>query len=65
VSQVVVIGSADTTFSATCDRCGTAFAGRLDDDLADGVFLCRDGHAIRIIRADDPPAVDERVTTAA
>jgi hypothetical protein len=56
LSQVVVIGAGDTTFSATCASCGTTFAGRLDDDLSGGVFLCRDGHAIRIARADDPPA---------
>jgi hypothetical protein len=56
MSQVVVIGPADTTFSATCEQCGTAFAGRLDDDLEDGVFLCRFGHAIRIERRLDPPA---------
>jgi hypothetical protein len=51
MSQRVVIGGADTTFSATCEACGTAFAGRLDDDLAEGVFLCRDGHSILIVRA--------------
>ena len=57
--QVVRIGADDTTFTATCDACGTPFAGRLDDDLEDGVFLCRFGHAIRIVRvaaADEPPA---------
>jgi hypothetical protein len=56
--QVVRIGADDTTFSAACDECGTTFAGRLDDDLEEGVFLCRFGHAIRIVRvtADEPPA---------
>jgi hypothetical protein len=56
--QVVRIGAADTTFSAACDACGTTFAGRLDDDLEEGVFLCRFGHAIRIVRvaAGEPPA---------
>jgi hypothetical protein len=64
VSQLVVIGSGDTTFSATCDACGTSFAGRLDDDLEGGVFLCRSGHPIRIVRADDPPAPVAEVSAA-
>ena len=51
MTQVVVIAAADTTFSARCELCATTFAGRLDDDLEDGVFLCRFGHAIRIVRA--------------
>jgi hypothetical protein len=60
VSQVVSIGVNATTFSATCERCGTAFAGRLDDDLADGMFLCRFGHQIRIERRlEEPPAAAE------
>jgi hypothetical protein len=56
--QVVRIGVGDTTFSAACEECGTTFAGRLDDDLEEGVFLCRFGHAIRIVRvaAEEPPA---------
>jgi hypothetical protein len=53
MSQRVVIGPADTTFSALCETCRTAFAGRLDDDLAEGVFLCREGHSILIVRATD------------
>jgi hypothetical protein len=56
MSQVVVIGGADTTFSAICEACGVAFAGRLDADLDEGVFLCRFGHSVRIVRADEPPA---------
>jgi hypothetical protein len=58
VSQCVRIGADDTTFTAACDACGTTFAGRLDDDLDEGVFLCRSGHAITIVRvaADEPPA---------
>ena len=51
MSGRVVIGGADTTFSAQCETCGTTFAGRLDDDLAEGVFLCREGHSILIVRA--------------
>ena len=64
MTQTVVIGSTDTTFSATCDACGTAFAGRLDDDLAEGIFLCRFGHAIRIARRE-PPAEAEAVAVSA
>lgn len=56
MTQLVVIGGADTTFSATCEECGTVFAGRLDEDLEEGVFLCRFGHGVRIVRADEPPA---------
>ena len=58
MSQVVRIAPDDTTFTAACDECGTTFAGRLDDDLDEGVFLCRFGHAIRIVRsaAQEPPA---------
>ena len=55
MSQVVVIGLHDTTFTATCAACGTTFAGRLDDDIAGGVFLCRFGHPIQITR-EEPPA---------
>ena len=53
MNRRVVIGGADTTFTAQCEVCGTTFAGRLDDDLEEGVFLCREGHSIRIVRFDD------------
>ena len=56
MTQVVVIGVGDTTFTAQCDLCATTFAGRLDEDLVDGVFLCRYGHAITIVRAEPPDA---------
>jgi hypothetical protein len=58
MTQLVRIDRGDTTFSAACEECGTTFAGRLDDDLDEGVFLCRFGHAIRIERvaAEEPPA---------
>jgi hypothetical protein len=56
MSQVVVIGGAVATFTATCELCTTTFAGRLDEDLDEGVFLCREGHTIRIVRAHDPPS---------
>ena len=60
MSQVVVIVAGETAFSATCDACGTAFAGRLDDDIDSGVFLCRSGHQITIERSavDGPTAAE-------
>jgi hypothetical protein len=64
VTQRVVIGRSDTTFSASCDACGTAFAGRLDDDLDSGIFLCREGHTITIVRVDDPAAPAAEVSAA-
>jgi hypothetical protein len=64
MSRDVVIGGADTTFSAVCEECGTAFAGRLDADLEDGVFLCRFGHPTRIVRVA-PPATGEEAASAA
>jgi hypothetical protein len=63
MTQVVVIAPADTTFTAHCDLCATPFAGRLDEDLGDGVFLCRFGHAIHILRAE-PPEATAAVTAA-
>ena len=65
MTQVVVIGGPDTTFSATCDKCGTMFAGRLDEDLDEGVFLCRFGHAIRIERREPPAEADAATASAA
>jgi hypothetical protein len=63
MTRRVVIGGADTTFTASCEECGTTFAGRLDEDLAEGVFLCREGHATLIVRA--PPAEEGDAATAA
>jgi hypothetical protein len=63
MTQVVVIAAADTTFFAHCEQCQTTFAGRLDEDLDAGVFLCRFGHAIRIVRAA-PPSTTATVTAA-
>jgi hypothetical protein len=63
MTQVVVIAAADTTFTAQCELCSTTFAGRLDEDLDDGVFLCRFGHAIRIVRMA-PPEPTAAVTAA-
>jgi hypothetical protein len=56
MSQIVVIAESDTTFTAQCELCDATFAGRLDEDLDDGVFLCRFGHAIHIVRAEPPEA---------
>jgi hypothetical protein len=65
MSQVVVIGGSVATFTATCELCTTTFAGRLDEDLEEGVFLCREGHAIRIVRSHDPPSAVHAAATAA
>jgi len=60
--QVVSIAALATSFSAVCDGCaeidalegwsGSTFAGRLDLDLAAGIFLCRRGHQVRVVRSD-------------
>jgi hypothetical protein len=66
--QVVEIPASATSFTAACELCveldaaegysGSAFAGRLDDDLDHGTFLCRRGHTVRVQRAapDEPAA---------
>jgi hypothetical protein len=56
--QVVQIDPSATTFTAACVECGISFAGRLDPDLERGIFLCRAGHAIEIVRAQ-PAAAGE------
>jgi hypothetical protein len=48
--QVVVIAPLAVAFTAVCAACGAVFAGRLDADLAHGVFLCRAGHAVEVRR---------------
>ncbi|HET8893277.1 MAG TPA: hypothetical protein VFM96_04190 [Gaiellaceae bacterium] len=60
--QVIGIAAHATSFTAVCDRCaeldaregwsGPTFAGRLDLDLDTGVFLCRRGHQVRVMRAE-------------
>ena len=65
--QIVTISPRATSFTAVCDECsrhatepawaGTTFAGRLDLDLASGMFLCRRGHRVRVQRAQSPPSV--------
>ena len=57
--HVVQIDSTATTFTAACAECGASFAGRLDDDLDHGIFLCRAGHATTIVRAAGPAAASE------
>lgn len=63
--QIVRVAHLCETFSAFCEACGTAFAGRLDEDLVEGVFLCREGHSIRIVRASDDPAKVDGAADAA
>jgi len=63
--QVVEIAALDTSFTAVCVECcdldaaqgytGATFAGRLDSDLDRGVFLCRRGHTIEVLRAPAQP----------
>lgn len=60
-SQSMTIAADAVAFTAVCDICvgadaavglsASRFAGRLDADLGTGIFLCRRGHAIRIVRA--------------
>ncbi|HSX22471.1 MAG TPA: hypothetical protein VLE97_06810 [Gaiellaceae bacterium] len=57
---MISIAALATSFTAVCDRCaqidlregwsGSTFAGRLDLDLETGVFLCRRGHQVRVVR---------------
>jgi hypothetical protein len=72
--QVVEIAARATGFTVVCGRCaaadegergwgGSTFAGRLDLDLADGIFLCRRGHTVRVVRATS--AVRSSATEAA
>jgi len=64
--QALVIGRAATAFTAVCEVClgidtavglsASMFAGRLEVDLEEAVFLCRRGHQVSIVRAADVPA---------
>lgn len=61
IGQTETIARRVTSFSVLCNRCvqeedggswaGATFAGRLDLDLERGIFLCRNGHAVRVQRA--------------
>lgn len=65
-SQVLAISRAATAFTAVCEIClgidtavglsASTFAGRLDPDLDEAVFLCRRGHQVTIVRAAELPA---------
>lgn len=62
--QVVAISDAATAFTAVCEIClgidravgltASTFAGRLDLDLDEGVFLCRRGHQVAVVRLEVP-----------
>jgi len=66
-AQIVSIGLGDTSFTAVCEVClgidtavglsASTFAGRLDPDLEAGVFLCRRGHRVHVVRAAAEPPV--------
>jgi hypothetical protein len=70
--QTVEIAARTTSFTVVCDACaadagatgwrGVTFAGRLELDLRSGTFLCRRGHAIRVVR---PAAGQAHATEAA
>jgi hypothetical protein len=62
--QIVEIADRATAFTVVCGACaaedaagggpgwgGASFGGRLDLDLDQGIFLCRRGHTVRIVRA--------------
>jgi len=63
-AQVLAISRTATSFTAVCETClgidtavgftASTFAGRLDPDLDEGVFLCRRGHQVSVVRADPP-----------
>ena len=66
--QRVAIPHAATAFTAVCEVCvgidravgltASTFAGRLDLDLDEGVFLCRRGHQVAVVRVDPPGAAE-------
>jgi len=67
--QIVTIAAAATAFTAVCETClgidravglsASKFAGRLDLDLAEGIFLCRRGHHVSVVRAAVATAASE------
>ena len=74
--QVVEIAARAIGFTVVCGLCavedethagagwgGASFGGRLDLDLDQGIFLCRRGHTVRIVRATS--AVRSSATEAA
>jgi hypothetical protein len=64
--QMLTISRGATAFTAVCEVClgidtavglsASTFAGRLDPDLDEAVFLCRRGHQVAIVRAAEAPA---------
>ncbi|HEY2542212.1 MAG TPA: hypothetical protein VGH92_04100 [Gaiellaceae bacterium] len=66
--QVLTVSGATTAFTAVCEIClgidtavgftASTFAGRLDLDLDEGVFLCRRGHQVSVVRIDPPAAAE-------
>jgi hypothetical protein len=63
--QMLTISRGATAFTAVCEVClgidtavglsASTFAGRLDPDLCEAVFLCRRGHQVAIVRAAEAP----------
>jgi hypothetical protein len=72
-AQVLSISRSATAFTAVCEVClgidtavglsASTFAGRLDPDLEEGVFLCRRGHHVRVVRIE-PPAAQTGIAAA-
>ena len=66
--QVLTISRTATAFTAVCEVClgidtavglsASTFAGRLDPDLDEAVFLCRRGHQVSNVRAEPPAAAE-------
>jgi hypothetical protein len=62
--QILTIAPGATSFTAVCEVCigidsavglsASTFAGRLDTDLDEGVFLCRRGHRVHVVRTAPP-----------
>jgi len=67
--QVLTIAPGATSFTAVCEVCigidtavglsASTFAGRLDADLDEGVFLCRRGHRVHVVREALPVKASE------
>ena len=65
---MLTISRAATAFTAVCEVClgidtavglsASTFAGRLELDLDEAVFLCRRGHQVSIVRADPQAAAE-------
>jgi hypothetical protein len=73
-AQLVTIAALATSFTAVCELCAesdnaagwsrSTFAGRLDPDLEQGIFLCRRGHPVHVRRLH-PHAAEGGATAAA